>query len=89
MILTLLVLIGPAVTAFPVFATQRAISMLPTMTVAKIAASGRLAVFALPFVERRVAYSPATMTGQGIDFVGALHAAFGGTRPARSRTIAS
>nr|WP_237351651.1 hypothetical protein [Rhizobium sp. ACO-34A] len=81
------VVIGFAIMAFPVFAMQKAISLMSTLSLAAITALGPLFVFLFQIVEGRVAYAPATMTGLMIYFAGAALAAYGGTRRSdRSRT---
>lgn len=74
------VVIGFAIMAFPVFAMQKAIALMSTLTLAAITALGPLFVFLFQIVEGRVAYAPATMTGLMIYFAGAVLAAWGGAR---------
>lgn len=74
------IVIGFAIMAFPVFAMQKAISLMSTLTLAAITALGPLFVFLFQIVEGRVAYAPATMTGLMIYFAGAVLAAYGGAR---------
>jgi drug/metabolite transporter (DMT)-like permease len=74
------VLIGLVIMAFPVFAMQKAISLMSTLTLAAITALGPMFVFAFQILEGRVAYAPATMTGLAIYIGGAVLAAYGGTR---------
>lgn len=74
------IVIGFAIMAFPVFAMQKAISLMSTLTLAAITALGPLFVFLFQTVEGRVAYAPATMTGLMIYFAGAVLAAYGGAR---------
>lgn len=78
--LLFVVLIGFVIMAFPVFAMQKAISMMSTLTLAAITALGPLFVFLFQIVESRVDYAPATMNGLAIYFAGALLTAFGGAR---------
>ena len=82
--LILVVAMGLVLIAFPVFAMQKAIAMLPNMTLATVTALGPLAVLVLQLVEGRVAYAPATAMGLGIYVVGALSTAIGSTRPLTS-----
>lgn len=77
--LALVSFFGLLIIAFPVFAMQKAISLMPTLTLAAVTALGPLFVFALQLFEGRVAYAPATMTGLAIYFVGAVLSAYGGT----------
>ncbi|MHA6645843.1 hypothetical protein [Mesorhizobium sp. A623] len=81
------VVIGFAIMAFPVFAMQKAISLMSTLTLAAITALGPLFVFLFQIVEDRVAYAPATMTGLMIYFAGAVLAAYGGARHLRTTSI--
>lgn len=74
------IVIGFVIMAFPVFAMQKAISLMSTLTLAAITALGPLFVFLFQIVEGRVAYAPATMTGLMIYFSGAVLAAYGGAR---------
>lgn len=78
--LAMVSLFGLLIIAFPVFAMQKAISLMPTLTLAAVTALGPLFVFAFQLFEGRVAYAPATMTGLAIYFVGAVLSAYGGTR---------
>ncbi|MEM1430783.1 MAG: hypothetical protein AAGG09_15115 [Pseudomonadota bacterium] len=79
------VVIGFAIIAFPVYAMQRAISAMSTLTLAAVTALGPLFVFLFQIAEGRVVYAPATMTGLLIYCVGAVLAAYGAARP-RMRT---
>ncbi|SOB75687.1 hypothetical protein SAMN04488490_1317 [Marinobacter sp. LV10R510-11A] len=87
--LAVVVLVGLIVIAFPVFAMQKAISMLSTGTLATITALGPLAVFVLQFVEGRVGYATATMKVLAIYILGALIAAFGGAQATTRRKVSS
>lgn len=78
--LAVVILIGLVIMAFPVFAMQKAISLMSTLTLAAITALGPLFVFAFQLVEGRIAYAPATMAGLAFYFAGAVLAAYGGTR---------
>ena len=82
------VVIGFAIMAFPVFAMQKAISLMSTLTLAAITALGPLFVFLFQIIEGRVAYAPATMTGLTIYFAGAVLAAYGGGRHSGGKSIA-
>lgn len=81
------VLIGFAIMAFPVFAMQKAISLISTLTLAAITTLGPLFVFLFQLHEGRVAYSAATTTGLVIYFAGALLAAYGGAKDPTRKTI--
>jgi drug/metabolite transporter (DMT)-like permease len=78
--LALVSLLGLLIVAFPVFAMQKAISLMSTLSLATVTALGPVFVFAFQLLEGRVAYATATMTGLTIYFVGAMLAAYGGTR---------
>ncbi|GGX71100.1 hypothetical protein GCM10007385_45130 [Tateyamaria omphalii] len=82
--LLFIVLVGVAVIAFPVFAMQKAISLMPSLSLAAVTALGPLFVFFLQLMEGRVAYASATMTGLAVYFVGAVLAAYGGNAPSRA-----
>lgn len=81
------VVIGFAIMAFPVFAMQKAISLMSTLTLAAITALGPLFVFLFQIVEGRVAYALATTTGLMIYFGGAVLAAYGGARHSGGKSI--
>lgn len=83
--LLIVVLIGFAVMAFPVFAMQKAISLMSTLTLATITALGPLFVFMFQIVEGRVDYAPATMTGLMIYFAGAALTTYGGARGTKGK----
>lgn len=74
------ILIGLAIIAFPLFAMQKAISLMRTMSLAIVTALGPLFVFFFQILEDRVTHAPATMAGLIIYFLGALLFAYGGTR---------
>ncbi|WP_306151487.1 DMT family transporter [Roseovarius sp. MMSF_3281] len=78
--LAVVIVIGFAIMAFPVFAMQKAISLMSTLTLAAITALGPVFVFLLQMAENRVDYAPATMTGLLIYFAGATLAAYAGAR---------
>ncbi|WP_227287649.1 DMT family transporter [Boseongicola sp. H5] len=78
--LMIVVLIGFVIMAFPVFAMQKAISLMSTLTLAAITALGPLFVFLFQIIEGRVDYAPATMTGLIIYVTGAILAAYGGAK---------
>lgn len=82
-----IIVIGFAIMAFPVFAMQKAISLMSTLTLAAITALGPLFVFLFQIIEGRVAYAPATMTGLTIYFAGAVLAAYGGARHSSGKSI--
>lgn len=83
--LAVVVVIGFAIMAFPVFAMQKAISLMSSLTLAAITALGPVFVFVFQIIENRVEYAPATMTGLLIYYTGAILAAYGGTRRSHRR----
>lgn len=85
--LAVVVIIGLVIMAFSVFAMQKAISLMSTLTLAAITALGPLFVFVFQLLEGRVAYAPATMTGLAVYFAGAVLAAYGGTRKRREKAV--
>jgi len=85
--LLIVVLIGFVIMAFPVFAMQKAISLMSTLSLAAITALGPLFVFLFQIVEGRVNYAPATMTGLMIYFAGAILAAYGSARRSEGKAI--
>lgn len=76
--LLLVVAIGLLVMSFPLYAVQKAIPLVSTLTIGAIGALGPLGVFLLQLVEGRVDYAPATLAGFLVYFIGALAAAYGG-----------
>ncbi|MCR9196397.1 MAG: hypothetical protein NXH88_16790 [Hyphomonas sp.] len=85
--LLVVVVIGFAIMAFPVFAMQKAISLMSTLSLAAITALGPLFVFAFQIFEGRVTYAPATMTGLMIYFSGSILAAYGGAKRSNRKTV--
>lgn len=82
--LALAVLIGLVLLAFPIYAVQKAVSLVSSLTLAAIAATGPVLVFAMQAVEGRVDFAPATSLGLAVCFAGAMVAAFGAARDARA-----
>lgn len=72
--------IGLVIMAFPLYAVQKAISLVPPITIGAVTALGPLFVFAFQFVEGRVDYAPATLLGLLVYFAGALIATYGSAR---------
>ena len=64
----------------PLYALQRAVAMVSTLTLSAITALGPFTVFAFQMVEGRVDYSMPTLLGLVLYFVGAMIAAFGAVR---------
>lgn len=78
----LIVAIGLALTVPPLYALQRAVAAVSTLTIGALTAIGPFVIFALQQIEGRVDYSTATLAGLAIYFVGALFAVFGAVRAA-------
>lgn len=74
----LAVAIGMVLLAFPIYAVQKAVSLVTPLTIGSIAATSPLIVFLMQMVEGRVAVSGATAAGLAVYFIGALVAAWGG-----------
>ena len=70
-----LVLIVP-----PLYALQRAVALVSTMTLGAMTAAGPLVIFLLQIAEGRVAQSGVTLAGLGLYFAGAVIAAAGAVR---------
>ncbi len=77
------VIIGLLIMAFPIYAVQKAVSLVSTLTIGAMTSLGPLFVFGFQLIEGRVAYAPATLTGLLIYFVGALLAVAGSSKAAR------
>lgn len=67
----------------PLYALQRAVALVSTLTISVLTALGPFVIFLLQAVEGRVEQSPATLIGLAIFFTGSLAAAFGAVRAAR------
>lgn len=72
--------IGLALIVPPLYALQRAVALLPTLTISALTALGPFVIFVLQWVEGRVEHSAETLVGLTIYFAGALLAAFGAAR---------
>ena len=86
--LSTIVLIGLALTIPPLFALQKAVASISTMTIGALTALGPFIIFGLQIVEGRVEYSNATLVGLVIYFAGALLASLGAVRASVSRPAA-
>lgn len=71
---------GMVLLAFPIYAVQKAVSLVSSLTIGSIAAVSPLIVFLMQIVEDRVAYSDATSLGLAIYFLGAIIAAIGSAK---------
>ncbi len=78
--IALFVALGLALTIPPLYALQKAVSLVSTMTISALTALGPFVIFGLQMVEGRVEYAPATLIGLVIYFTGALMAAFGAVK---------
>lgn len=81
-----IVAIGIALTVPPLYALQRAVSLISTLTIGALTALGPFIIFGLQLVEGRVDCAPATLAGLGLYSMGAMLAAFGAVRAAGPRT---
>ena len=75
--IAIMVVFGLALTIPPLYALQKAVSQLSTLTISALTALGPFVIFGLQMIEGRVDYSLATLIGLTVYFVGALLAAFG------------
>ncbi len=75
-----IVLIGLILTIPPLFALQKAVAAVSTMTIGALTALGPFAIFGLQMIEGRVAYSLATLIGLVVYFAGAMLAALGAVK---------
>lgn len=79
----MIVLVGLIVIIPPLYALQRAVALISTLSISIVTALGPLIIFSLQLIEGRVEHSTATLIGLGIFFVGSLAAAFGSLRPTK------
>lgn len=84
--IALFVLIGLLLTVPPLYALQKAVAMISTLTISALTALGPFVIFGLQMIEGRVNYSTATLIGLSIYFVGSLLAAGGAVRAAAQST---
>ncbi|MEM7122551.1 MAG: hypothetical protein AAF563_14815 [Pseudomonadota bacterium] len=75
--MAVMVALGLVLTVPPLYALQRAIASVSTLTIGTLTALGPFVIFALQMIEGRVAYSTATLAGLGVFFVGAMLASAG------------
>ena len=80
------VAIGIALTVPPLYALQRAVSLISTLTIGALTALGPFIIFGLQLIEGRVDYAPATLVGLGLYSLGALLAATGAVNASRPAT---
>lgn len=75
--LAVIVGIGLLLIVPPLYALQRAVSLISTLTISTITALGPFIIFSLQVIEGRVSYAWPTLIGLGIYFTGAILAAVG------------
>ena len=75
-----IVIAGYALIVPPLYALQRAVALVSTLTLGAITATGPLVIFLLQILEGRVAQSGPTLIGLCIFFAGAILAATGAAR---------
>ena len=85
--LMLYVIIGFLLTIPPLYFLQKAVTLLPTLTISALTALGPFVIFSLQLIEGRIEYSFATMTGLAIYVVGALLSAFGAVKATKNQKL--
>jgi len=78
----LYVFIGLILTIPPLYALQKAVAFISTLTISALTALGPFFIFGLQMIEGRVEYSQATLMGLSVCFAGALFSAFGAVKAA-------
>ncbi len=87
--IALIVAIGLVLTIPPLYALQRAVALISTLTIGALTALGPFIIFGLQMIEGRVDFASATLAGLFLYFGGALLAAFGAVAAStRSRETA-
>ena len=81
----LYVAIGLALTVPPLYALQRAVALISTLTISALTALGPFVIFALQLIEGRVDYSSVTLAGLALYFTGSLLAAGGAVKAAAGK----
>ncbi|MGI9463675.1 MAG: hypothetical protein ACR2OM_07040, partial [Aestuariivirgaceae bacterium] len=76
----IIVVIGLALVIPPLFALQKAVAAVSTMTIGALTALGPFVIFILQMIEGRVEYSQATLIGLFIFFTGSVLTALGAVR---------
>ena len=82
----MIVLMGLAVIAFPLYLVQKAVPLVPATTIAALTALGPAMVFLMQSFEGRVDYAPATLAGLVLYMVGALLTVYGASERRIART---
>ncbi len=78
--IVVIVLIGLLLIIPPLYALQRAVSLVSTLTISALTALGPFLIFLMQIAEGRVEYAPATLVGLALYFIGAIFAALGAVR---------
>ena len=78
--LTWMILIGLVLTVPPLYLLQKAVPLVSTLTMSALTALGPLAVFSLQWLEGRVNFAPATLSGLVVYTIGAVLMAWGAVR---------
>ncbi len=81
-----IILIGVLLTIPPLYALQKAVALLSTLTISTLTALGPFIIFGLQLYEGRVEYAPATLIGLVIYSAGALIAAVGAIKATSHKT---
>ena len=80
-----IVAVGLILVVPPLYALQKAVALVPTLTLSAVTATGPFVIFVLQIIEGRVAQSGLTLAGLLIYFTGALLAAYGAMKATASR----
>lgn len=80
-----IVALGLCLIVPPLYALQKAVSLVSALTISIITALGPFVIFLMQIGEGRVGYAPATLLGLAIYFAGATLAALGAMRSAAER----
>ncbi len=80
--IVVIIVIGLALTVPPLYALQRAVGAVSTLTIGALTAIGPFVIFGLQQIEGRVDYSIPTLAGLAVYFAGALFAVYGAVHAA-------
>ena len=78
--LAVIIGIGLLLIVPPLYALQRAVALISTLSISVLTALGPLIIFAMQMIEGRVSFAPATLIGLALFFAGSILAAFGAVR---------
>lgn len=81
-----IVAIGLLLIVPPLYALQRAVALISTLSISVLVALGPFVIFGRQMIEGRVTYSAETLDGLTVFFVGAMVAALGALRATVGRT---